>query len=55
MGTDTCSIDSTIISKDPDLVSRSAKPEGTIVNVNGVKIGGKEIVIMAGPCAVESE
>jgi 3-deoxy-7-phosphoheptulonate synthase len=55
MGTDTCSIETTIKSNDPDLVRRSAKPEGTIVDVNGVKIGGKEIVIMAGPCAVESE
>jgi len=55
MGTDSCSIDTTIKANDPDLVRRSAKPEGTIVDVNGVKIGGKEIVIMAGPCAVESE
>ena len=55
MGTDSCSIETTIKSNVPDLVSRSARPEGTIVNVNGVKIGGKEIVIMAGPCAVESE
>ena len=40
---------------DPDLVGRSSKPEGTIVEVNGIKIGGRAIVIMAGPCAVESE
>lgn len=26
----------------------------TIVNVNGVEIGGKEIIVFAGPCAVES-
>lgn len=37
------------------LVSKSFKPECTVIDVNGVKIGGKEIVIMAGPCAVESE
>jgi len=55
MGTDSCSIDTTIKADDPDLVRRSARPEGTIVDVNGIKIGGKEIVIMAGPCAVESE
>lgn len=55
MGTDSCSIDTAIKVDDPDLVRRSARPEGTIVNVNGIKIGGKEIVIMAGPCAVESE
>jgi 3-deoxy-7-phosphoheptulonate synthase len=38
------------------LVSREFKPENSIIKVNNeVKIGGKEIVIMAGPCAVESE
>jgi 3-deoxy-7-phosphoheptulonate synthase len=36
------------------LASRSFKPEDTIIDVEGVKIGGKELVIMAGPCAVES-
>lgn len=35
-------------------VSRKTKQEDTIVNVNGIKIGGSEIVIIAGPCAVES-
>ncbi len=38
----------------PELVARSSHPEGTVVDVKGVKIGGKEIVVMAGPCAVES-
>jgi len=37
------------------LVSKSFRPEPSVVDVKGVKIGGKEIVIMAGPCAVESE
>jgi len=55
MGTDSCSIDTAIKADDPALVSRSARPEGTVVDVNGIKIGGKDIVIMAGPCAVESE
>ena len=55
MGTDSCGIDTTIRADDPDLVRRSSRPEGTIVDVNGIKIGGKDIVIMAGPCAVESE
>jgi len=55
MGTDACTIDMSIKTDDPDLVSRSSKPEGTIVNVNGIEIGGREVVIMAGPCAVESE
>jgi 3-deoxy-7-phosphoheptulonate synthase len=55
MGTDSCNIDIEVGSTDPDLVRRSAKPEGTIVNIGGVKVGGEAIVVMAGPCAVESE
>ena len=37
------------------LVSRDTKYENTVIEVNGVKIGGKDIVVMAGPCAVEHE
>ncbi len=36
------------------LFDRSRKSSGTVVNVNGVEIGGKQLVVMAGPCAVES-
>jgi len=36
------------------LASKTFKPEPSIVNVNGVQIGGKELTIMAGPCAVEN-
>ena len=36
------------------LVSRDFKPEKTIVNVGGVKIGGKKIPVIAGPCSIES-
>ncbi len=36
------------------LVSREFKPSDTVVEVNGIKIGGKRIVVMAGPCAVEN-
>jgi 3-deoxy-7-phosphoheptulonate synthase len=37
------------------LASRSCRPEGTVIDLgNGVTIGGKEVVVMAGPCAVES-
>src|SRR3989344_5979180 len=36
------------------LVSREFRKEDMIIDVNGVKIGGKNIVVMAGPCAVES-
>jgi len=37
------------------LTSRSFKSENSIIDVDGIKIGGNEIVIIAGPCAVESE
>jgi len=36
------------------LVSREFKPEDTIVNIGGVLVGGGNLGIMAGPCAVES-
>lgn len=39
----------------PSLVSRKKKQENTIVKVNGVEIGGSKIIIVAGPCAVESK
>ena len=36
------------------LVSREFKPEASVVAVGGVKIGGKHVVVMAGPCSVEN-
>jgi 3-deoxy-7-phosphoheptulonate synthase len=36
------------------LASRSFKPGGTMVKVGGVEIGGDRVVVMAGPCSVES-
>jgi 3-deoxy-7-phosphoheptulonate synthase len=37
------------------LVSREFKPESSVVDLGGgVKIGGKQIVMMAGPCSVEN-
>ena len=35
--------------------NRNFHPEDSIIDVQGVKIGGKKIVVMAGPCSVESE
>ncbi len=37
------------------LASRAFKREGSVFDVGGVKFGGPEVVVMAGPCAVESE
>ncbi len=36
------------------LASRESHPDDTLITVNGVVVGGKEIVVMAGPCSVES-
>jgi len=43
------------VSKPYKLCSREFHPRDTTVKVGGVTIGGNEIVIMAGPCAVENE
>ena len=42
------------VSKAYKLVSREVKPEDTVVRVAGVAIGGRDLVIIAGPCSVES-
>jgi len=43
------------IMKPYKLVSREFKNEGTVIKIGNTKIGSKEIIVMAGPCAVESE
>lgn len=45
----------TRIMKPYKLASREVKKDDTLVTVGGVEIGGKRLVVMAGPCAVESE
>jgi len=42
------------ISKPFKLSSREFEPENTVIDVGGVKIGGNELVVMAGPCAAET-
>jgi 3-deoxy-7-phosphoheptulonate synthase len=44
-----------LISKPYKLSSREFQPQDTRVRVGDLTIGGDEIVVMAGPCAVESE
>ncbi len=43
------------ISKPYKLVGHSFKPEGTRIRLGDVVIGGEQVVMMAGPCGVESE
>lgn len=42
------------ISKSYKLASRDFHPDDTVIEVKGVKMGGEHLVIMGGPCAVES-
>ena len=42
------------VSKAYKLVSRETKPENTVVTVNGVRVGGDNLVLCGGPCSVES-
>ena len=37
------------------LASRAFKREGSVFDIGGVKIGGNQVIMMAGPCSVESE
>jgi 3-deoxy-7-phosphoheptulonate synthase len=43
------------ISEPYKLASRTFKPEGTVVVIDDVRIGGDEVIVMAGPCSVENE
>ena len=36
------------------LADRERKPGGTVVDISGVSIGGPEVIVLAGPCAVET-
>ncbi|MCX7610809.1 MAG: 3-deoxy-7-phosphoheptulonate synthase [Ignavibacterium sp.] len=48
-------IDAIRISEPYKLASRRYKSQKTIIEINDVKIGSDEIIVIAGPCSVESE
>jgi 3-deoxy-7-phosphoheptulonate synthase len=37
------------------LASRTFRPENTVITIDDLRIGGDEVVVMAGPCSAESE
>jgi len=43
------------VTKPYKLVSRETHPEPTVIAIGDVRIGGEKPVVMAGPCAIESE
>src|SRR5215472_9527832 len=47
--------DAVRVSQPFKLVSREVKEEDTVIDVEGLKIGGPQIAVMAGPCSVESK
>ena len=47
-------VESQVIDTPYKLASKEFQNERTVVNVDGVKLGGKKIIMMAGPCAVEN-
>ncbi len=42
------------ITKPYKLVSRDFKKDPTIIDIKGIKIGGGNVAVMAGPCSVEN-
>jgi 3-deoxy-7-phosphoheptulonate synthase len=43
------------ISEPYKLASKTFKPDPTVVTIGDVRIGGDEVIVMAGPCSAESE
>src|SRR2546425_668736 len=43
------------ISSPYKLASRTFKPEGTVVMIGDIRLGGDEVIVMAGPCSAENE
>ena len=43
-----------VVSRPYKLVSREVKPDDTVIEVLGTRIGGGALTVMAGPCSVES-
>lgn len=47
-------VETQIINTPYKIASRAFQNEKTIINIDGVKLGGKKIIMIAGPCAVEN-
>jgi 3-deoxy-7-phosphoheptulonate synthase len=43
------------ISEPYKLASRAFRPQGTVIRIDDLRIGGDEVIVMAGPCAAENE
>ena len=43
------------IAKQYKIVSRESHPQNTVIDIGGIKLGGNQIQIIAGPCSVETQ
>ncbi len=43
------------ISEPFKLASRAFRPSGTVITIGDVRLGGDEVIVMAGPCSAESD
>src|SRR6195256_5043017 len=43
------------ISEPYKLASRTFKPDNTVITIGDIRIGGDEVIVMAGPCSAETE
>jgi 3-deoxy-7-phosphoheptulonate synthase len=55
MEANSCNVPADVGFKIPFRVSRTTKPDSSLVNIAGIEVGGPEIVVIAGPCAVENQ
>ena len=55
MEENSCNVPTNVGFSVPARVSRETKPDATYVNVAGVRVGGPEVIVIAGPCAVENQ
>jgi 3-deoxy-7-phosphoheptulonate synthase len=54
MGTDFCEVQENVGISDLTNKNLKTRNDDTVVNIRGIKVGGSEIIMFAGPCAVES-
>ena len=45
----------TRIAKQYKIVSRDTHPQGSILNIRGIPLGGEQIQVIAGPCSIETQ
>jgi 3-deoxy-7-phosphoheptulonate synthase len=55
MDTNSCNIPADVELSHPSRIVSNTRPDTRLIHIRGVEIGGSDVVIIAGPCAVESQ